>query len=146
MWISMFCNLHCMVVIVCGNIILYLTPPHSASCSFVCVHISKCLVGRGKAPPVQVAATVAAWLQVMCVCYIVTKRKTPSLQVAGNSCALQVQVGLSATWFCYLHCAVHLYTVPLTFCKLYVNCTIALLLLRRSVLGHSFQNGTNKSI
>ena len=37
--------------------ILY-EPPHSASCktcSFACVHISKCLVGRVKAPPVKVA-------------------------------------------------------------------------------------------
>ena len=34
-------------------------------CSFVCVHISKCLVGRGKHHQCKLQWTAAGWMQVM---------------------------------------------------------------------------------
>ena len=66
-------------------------PPHSASCktcSFVCVNISKCLVGRGNTPPVQVAVG-SSRMDASHVCTLdnalVGTRKTPPAQVADNA-------------------------------------------------------------
>ena len=35
-------------------------------CSFVCVHICKCLVGRGKHHQCKLQLITAGWMQVMC--------------------------------------------------------------------------------
>ena len=57
-------------------------------CSFVCVNISKCLVGRGKTPPVQVAVG-SSRMDASHVCTLdnalVGTRKTPPAQVADNA-------------------------------------------------------------
>ena len=66
-------------------LVYYNIIPHSASCKFVCVHISKCLVVRRKTPPVQVAVD-SSRMDASHVCTIdnalVRTRKTLPAQVA----------------------------------------------------------------
>ena len=50
------------------------------------MHISKCLVGRGKPPPVQVAVGSGSMTSHVCTLAntLVGARKTPPMQVAGD--------------------------------------------------------------
>ena len=77
-------------------------------CSSVCVHINKCLVGRGKTPPVQVAVG-SSRMDASHVCTLdnalVGTRKTPPAQVADGHSLLNftaILAYIKRVTFCFV--------------------------------------------